>query len=191
MTSFRFRSCRGTRLLFGGMLVATVGLLGGCGEAPKPVAEQPRKYRPADEEDAAITPPRDPAATGDVAPGGDVGEVSQKSSIAAPSGAKSAAKAATTSPGKAGSLPEGEVKDLLGKLNGLARQQPKGTTQQEQIADMVRIQRERLAVCQQILSLNPDAETKRQIVEAMFETYHLQQYVGMPTARTEIVNLVK
>lgn len=194
MTSFRSGRCPGTGLLLGGMLLATIGLLGGCGEAPQPVAEQPRKYRPADEVDAAVTPPRDGAATGEGAPSGDLAQVNEKarnmtSGVAAPA-AKSAAQP-TSSLGKASSLPEGEVKELLGKLNGLARQQPKGTTQQEQIADMTRIQRERLAVCQQILSLNPDAETKRQIVEAMFETYHLLQSVGMPTARTEIVNLAK
>jgi thiol-disulfide isomerase/thioredoxin len=60
-------------------------------------------------------------------------------------------------------------------MNRLGSQQPKGTSQQEQVQEFISLQTQRLQLARKAMGLNPPVEVKRQLVMAMYEI--LQRFI--------------
>lgn len=179
------------------LLGASLGIaaLAGCAGEVKKAPAQARKFRPADAADPVAgepateaTPALDPTVPASLATTAKT-EPAQATSVNAPAAASTVAQTKTGADET--KAPSGDVKELVALIERLARQQPKGTNQQEQLQDFVRTQQQRLAACQKVLALNPDAATKQKIVDAMFEVYQLYGRLGVPGGRAQMVELAK
>ncbi len=182
-------------------------VLAGCSAEAQPVTAETSKFRPADDKPAAAngTPTEsstsDAAAqTGDLRQGGaptyaapeayaagsatPTGQTTPDASQVETANADGAGKAAASK-----SQQSPELKQILGKIDQLARQsqQPPGTNQQEQLANFLQIQQQRMIACEQALKLKPDERTKAGILQAMYEIHRIFARVGIPNAKANLI----
>ncbi len=190
---------------FGGTTCASMAFLiavagcsfTGCGSSKQPEVAEVKKFRPVDESGAQ--------PSGDVASAPATGSQSEAPRFApADTGgftppAAAATASAPGSPANREAGPPGpqmaelnpQLKSILDQMNRLGTQQPKGTTQQEQLDEFVRLHTQRLQLAKQALGLKPPAEVKRQIVIAMYEV--LQRFVDfrVPSAMAQLNDFAK
>src|SRR5262245_35451683 len=150
-----------------GLVALPLGLAG-CTVEAKPVTAETSKYRPADQKSADSAP----AATATAVP-------KPATDVAIPgSAAIPAAAAAGATP------PTGELKQLLELIDKLARQQ-------EMVQNFLRMQQQRMAACEQALLLKPDDDTRRGLLQAMYEIHTLYNRAEMPKARENFLAFAK
>ena len=119
--------------------------LAGCSAEAKPVTSATTKYRPADDKSAGAT-------------------------AAAPV-ATPAAEAATG--GKAGKAAGGQLEQVLSKIQQLTSHEPKATNEEQLVQEMVQVHQQRLAACKQALALDPDPETRFNVIRMALQSYGL------------------
>lgn len=194
----RFVAGGGTAILMG---VALTSFFSGCGSSEKPEVAETKKFRPADESDertptAAATKnsPEGPASI-QQGSGESIGN-NQPQVAANANGSPVRNEPATPPPAATGgneAAPPGpkaitispELQTVLGQMDRLGQQQPKGTNQQEQITDFVQIQTQRLTLAKKALAMKPPIEVKRQVVMAMYEILQRFIEVGVPSAMAQ------
>lgn len=193
----RFVAGGGTAICLG---VALMSFFSGCGSSAKPEVAETKKFRPVDATDER-TPPvatESPAAPTSMqqamAPRRDVNEQQAaavdtnrspvRNEPATPPPAGTGANEAAP-PGPKALTISPELQAVLGKMDRLGQQQPKGNNQQEQITDFVQIQTQRLALAKQALAMKPPIELKRQVVMAMYEILQRFIEVGVPSAMAQ------
>jgi thiol-disulfide isomerase/thioredoxin len=156
----------------------------GCGSQKEPATAEKPKFRPVDDSQPAV------AATESGSSETTVGQTTAADVTKATRGddASAARPAADKSTGAAqpGSLPQ-----LLVQFEQLEQQQPKGSTQEEQLQDFVRIQQQRLNVGKKILAGNPDKEAKQRISRGMYEIHMIFARLGVPTAKQQLADFAK
>ena len=172
-------------------LIILAAALVGCESEAKPITAESSKLRPAGAEDspAAGTDAEPPIATTGV-PAGDLTRSPSASEPSAQSSTTRAPSSATSGSSAAGeggiTVPGGNILELSAYIDRLAKLEPQGATQREQLADLVRIQQARLEACKRLLDLKPKGAMKENAVQAMFEIYTMFGQIGVPGAREDM-----
>src|SRR5438094_134732 len=132
-SSLRLVRTMGFWLLAGTALAS----LAGCGTEKKPAAQDAPKFRPSDETPAPATEQSAalPIAAAESPAQAEKGEF-----------ARNVSPRESSQPGGKAKAPSGDAQQLLAQFDSLTQQQPKGTTEQEQLQDFLRIQQQRLAL---------------------------------------------
>jgi thiol-disulfide isomerase/thioredoxin len=191
---------------FGGTTCASMAFLmavacsfPGCGSSKQPEVAEIKKFRPADE--AGAQPVPDDITNGPAslkqsdatqpAPADAVAFATPPADPTATSAPATSANREASPPGPQMSELNPQLKSILDQMNRLGSQQPKGTTQQEQLDEFIRLHTQRLQLAKQALALNPPAEVKRQVVMAMYEV--LQRFVDfrVPSAMAQLNDFAK
>lgn len=147
--------------------VSLVGAVG-CSGKTEPAAAEAKRFRPVDEAGATAA--------------------SSENSSTQPAATATASTGGESTAGDAGG---GELQATLEQLDRLAQQPPKGSTQQEQLEDLLRIHTQRLALANKALALNPASEVKQRIVMAMYEIHQVFAQLGTPNAMKQLTDFAK
>ena len=177
------------------LLTSCALLLAGCGGDAAPVTAQNSQFRPKGNADSGTT--------GDTGIAGESGSpLPADSSFAspqatdpqsgapqttAPAAAKAPPGSAPTGPAPTGPAPTGgtaeELKEYIVKL---ARQQPRGNTEQEQVTDLIRTVDQQVAAVNKILDGKPSEQDKAWAINAAMQILARLEQSGIPGAREKI-----
>jgi hypothetical protein len=133
-------------------LAGGAALFTGCDAETGPVTAASSEFRPAGED-------------GDAPATGDANDVT-RSAANDPTQPATGSKTAPPAQGD-------DVATLVAFIDKLARQQPQGATQEEQIRDFIGMQNARLDAAKKVLAMNPDDETKQRVVGAAMEILNI------------------
>ena len=173
-------------LLLAAICLATLGT--GCKGKPEPVAEQPKRFRPVDEADVAVDSAATPAL--EAVPMEKIRSV-RESDVASPTAIAKQDSAAEQKAGADGKEPTGELMTTLQQLDRLAQQQPRGSTQQEQLEDLLRTQGQRLALAKKAMAMKPSPEVRQRVAMAMYEIHQFMAQLRAPGAMNQLVDFGK
>jgi thiol-disulfide isomerase/thioredoxin len=84
-----------------------------------------------------------------------------------------------------------ELRSVLEDIDRLARQQPKGNTQQERLESVLMVQKQRLELANKALALKPPAPYRRQLVRAIAEIYQVNVQLQIPGAANQLAEFGK
>ena len=168
----------------GGLALAAGALgLAGCSAEAKPITAASSKYRPKDYKEPEAAPA--PAAAGATATSG--AKANEVNSSAPGSATGSAGK---TPPAAA---PTGDLAQALAVIAKLDQQaqSPPGNSQQEQLQNFLKIQQSRQVACERALTLNPDRETRINLIQSLYQIYQIYGEVGVPEAKVKLIAFSK
>lgn len=170
-----------------GLLAAAAGAIGlaGCSAEAKPVSAETSKYRPKDSQpgEAAAVKTEQQRIQSDIGTG--------KGTAPAVAVDPKTGKAPEAAVG--GAPPAGELQQLLAYIDKLAKQaeQPPGANQQEMVQNFLKLHQQRMAACEQAMTLKPDAATRGTLAQAMFEIHRIFARVGIPNAKENMAAFVR
>jgi hypothetical protein len=85
----------------------------------------------------------------------------------------------------------GDVATLVAFIDKLAKQQPQGATQEEQIQNFIAMQNARLDAAKKVLTLKPDQKTKERVVAAAMEILTIFNQARVPGAAAQRLAFAK
>lgn len=191
---------RRTRLdwLFGSLgAVFTCLVLFGCGAKDEQITSKNSKFRAKGASETASAEgdaESEKSTDGEKAPASDGDAASETASTQKPS-TKPPVKTVTAGEEET-APPEGEnrypvpdtddIIELQKFIQNIERRQPRGASRSEQMADIIELNRARIAAGEKILSLKVDAETKAKIVGVVQDSYITLLQLEAPGAREGI-----
>jgi thiol-disulfide isomerase/thioredoxin len=188
----RWRMAAGPLFVLSAMLA---GLLVGCGEKAAPEAAEVKKFRPADDSAPAVAAaePAGAKETPDFGTGRNIVAGNRPATASAAAEKPSEATAQNEPAPASGEAPQvsAEIRPVLEELNRLARQQPKGNSEREQLEDGIRIQTRRLTLAKKALGMKPSVELKRELVMAINQIYQEFVDAGVPSAMAQLSDFAK
>ena len=151
-------------------------LLAGCTSEAAPVTAASSEFKPAGEDGAGNNATPETAAP-------DVNDTTRS---------KAVGDAEFTPGSGTGAAPAGgEVATLVAFIDKLAKQQPQGATQEEQIQNFIAMQNARLDAAKKVLTLKPDQKTKERVVAAAMEILTIFNQARVPGAAAQRLAFAK
>jgi thiol-disulfide isomerase/thioredoxin len=167
------------------LLASSALLLAGCGGDAAPVTAQNSQFRPKGSAASGTTADAGAGGESATAIATDPSSASPQTG-APPAGAPPAGTPAAAQSAPAAAPPGGTAEELKEYIVKLARQRPRGNTEQEQVTDLIRTVDQQVAAVNQILDGKPSEQDKAWAINAAMQILARLEQSGIPGARDRI-----